>query len=53
MDALVCFIRSDLDCLVLDDTVLDRRDVPATWVETFRDLRPSHPGISGSVYTLL
>ena len=52
-DALVCFVRSDLDCLVLEDTVLDRRDVPAAWAETFRDVTSSRAGVSGSVYTLL
>lgn len=52
-DALVCFVRSDLDCLVLEDTVLDRRDVPAAWIETFRAVKPARTAVSGSVYTLL
>ena len=53
VDALVCFLRSDLDCLVLEDTVLDRRDVPPAWGDAFRDLRSAGGGVSSSVYTLL
>jgi len=53
IDALLCFVRSDLDCLVLEDVVLDRRDVPPQWREQFADLPVAHAGVSGMVYTLL
>ena len=53
VDALLCFVRSDLDCLVLEDVVLDRRDVPPAWIESFRDTAPAQAGVSSTVYTLL
>ena len=53
VDALLCFVRSDLDCLVLEDTVLDRRDVPPAWVESFRGTVTARAGVPGTVYTLL
>jgi carbamoyltransferase len=53
VEALLCFIRSDLDCLVLGNSVLDRRSVPPSWIETFRDVRPAGSGVSSTVYTLL
>ena len=53
VDALVCFVRSDLDCLVLEDLVLDRRDLPAGWVEAFRDTVTARSGVPNTVYTLL
>jgi carbamoyltransferase len=53
VDALLCFVRSDLDCLVLEDVVLDRRDLPQEWGESFRDLAPARSGVGSTVYTLL
>jgi carbamoyltransferase len=53
VDALLCFVRSDLDCLVLEDIVLDRRDVPAQWREWFADTGAERSGVSSMVYTLL
>ncbi|HUE84891.1 MAG TPA: carbamoyltransferase [Vicinamibacterales bacterium] len=53
IDALLCFVRSDLDCLVLEDTVIDRRDVPPAWIEAFRDTPARRTGVSHTVYTLL
>ena len=53
IDALLCFVRSDLDCLVLEDLVLDRRDVPAQWREWFAELPAARTGVSSMVYTLL
>ena len=53
IDALLCFVRSDLDCLVLEDLILDRRDVPPQWREWFADLPSGHAGVSSTVYTLL
>ena len=53
VDALLCFVRSGLDALVLEDTLLDRRDVPPAWVEAVRDMKPARAGVSSAVYTLL
>ena len=53
VDALLCFVRSDLDCLVLEDVVLDRRDLPPAWIASFRDTAPAPTGVSSTVYTLL
>ena len=53
LDALLCFIRSDLDCLVLEDLLLDRKDVPGSWLQWFRDRHLPAAAVSDSVYTLL
>jgi carbamoyltransferase len=54
VDALICFIRSDIDCLVLEDSVLERPGLPASWLEWFRRVGPGLPaGVSEQVYSLL
>jgi carbamoyltransferase len=54
LDAVVCFIRSDLDCLVLQDWALDRLALPDSWLERFRAPQGSAAmGVSDQVYTLL
>jgi carbamoyltransferase len=53
VDALLCFVRSDLDCLVLEDLLLDRRDVPPQWLEWFAGATAERSGVSSMVYTLL
>jgi predicted NodU family carbamoyl transferase len=52
LDALLCFIRSDLDCLVIEDLVLDRADLPPSWVNRLRTTVP-RAGVVDSVYALL
>lgn len=54
IDALLCFIRSDIDCLVLEDVIIDRENLPRSWIEWFRDTKPlfNHK-LSQSVYTFL
>jgi carbamoyltransferase len=53
-DALLCFIRSDLDCLVVEDFLLDRAGLPASWLEWFRATPPQAcQAVSSSTYTLL
>ena len=44
-----------IDVAVLDASglVLDRRDVPPAWIESFRDQAPAPGGVSSTVYTLL
>jgi carbamoyltransferase len=53
VDALLCFIRSDLDCLVLEDLFLDREGLSGSWLRWFRGQRPPTAAVRDSVYTLL
>jgi carbamoyltransferase len=53
VDAIACFVRSGLDCLVLEDFLLDRAAVPAEWLERFGDWQPAVEEKDRSVYTLL
>lgn len=52
LDALLCFIRSDLDALVMEDLVIERSSIPARWLER---LRPAGAGptrgVPHDVYT--
>jgi carbamoyltransferase len=53
-DAILCFVRSQIDALVLEDFVLDRELVPAQWRELAPPLLKSDvPSVSHKVYTLL
>jgi len=53
-DALLCFVRSQIDTLVLEDFVIDRDSVPPSWSETVSQLsRPEAPRVGYKVYTLL
>lgn len=52
-DALLCFVRSDIDCLVLEDFVLERSGLPAAWLEWFREAASVPSGVTETVYTLL
>ncbi|MEK6276211.1 MAG: carbamoyltransferase N-terminal domain-containing protein [Actinomycetota bacterium] len=54
VDALLCFIRSNLDCLVLEDFVLDRNGLPEAWLDWFGGTSPRlERGVADSIYTLL
>jgi len=63
VDALITFARSDLDALVLEDFLLDRRALPAHWPELFAtwDRLPPSPfghrkgksAISENLYTFV
>src|SRR5439155_487464 len=54
IDALLCFIRSDIDCLVMEDSVLDRSTLPGSWLEWFRRSGPQPAKVvSEKIYTLL
>jgi carbamoyltransferase len=62
VDALSCFGTSGLDCLVLEDCLLDRAAVPDHWRELLplwrqRDgqghREPSGEGVSGALYTFV
>ncbi|HKH46763.1 MAG TPA: carbamoyltransferase [Thermoanaerobaculia bacterium] len=54
-DALLCFARSGIDALVLEDFIIDRESVPpAWWNEMVRRSRPAAAaGVGHKVYTLL
>ncbi|HEX4417219.1 MAG TPA: carbamoyltransferase N-terminal domain-containing protein [Kofleriaceae bacterium] len=52
MDALLCFLRSDIDFLVLEDFVIDRAGVPGAWTGWYRSTGQSARAISDIVYTL-
>jgi carbamoyltransferase len=52
--ALLCFIRSNMDALVLGNHVLTRSGLPATWIDWFAGTRPEpSSAISETVYTFL
>ncbi len=54
VDALLCFLRSDIDCLVLDDFVVDRESLPQAWITWLKGTRPPRQScVSDNVYTLL
>jgi carbamoyltransferase len=53
-DALLCFARSGIDTLVLEDFVIDRDAVPAAWPELAERVpRSDRSGVGHQVYTLL
>ena len=53
-DALLCFTRSRIDSLVLDDFLLDRESIPPTWHELTARLLAGQPVglVSHEMYTL-
>ncbi|HEX2046199.1 MAG TPA: carbamoyltransferase C-terminal domain-containing protein [Acidimicrobiales bacterium] len=53
LDALLCFVRTDLDCLVLGDVLVERSALPSSWLEWFRDRPPPTPRTAHEVYALL
>lgn len=52
-DALMCFLRSQLDTLILEDLVLDRESIPETWKSWFEGQASPITGVSSTIYTLL
>ncbi len=56
VDALLCFGTSHIDCLVLEDFVLDREGLPEGWpelLEAWRKRPRSGFGISKDLYTFV
>jgi len=51
MDAISCFGRSKMELLVLDDFVIERRDIPKAW-ESYSTAAP-RPSEDYLVYTML
>lgn len=53
-DALICFLRSAIDCLVIEDTLIDRAALPQSWLARFGDTVPVVPAtIAHNVYSFL
>jgi carbamoyltransferase len=53
-DALLCFARSQIDALVLEDFIVDRESIPPAWSEIVSGLsRPEPSRVGFKVYTLL
>jgi carbamoyltransferase len=54
VDALLTFTRSKLDALVLEDFVIDRASLPASWTDLLpRVQRAAQTAVSERVYTLM
>ncbi len=52
-DALLCFARSRIDALVLEDFIIDRESIPAAWSELVAASRPAASRVGFKVYTFL
>jgi carbamoyltransferase len=52
-DALLCFVRSRIDALVLEDFIIDRESIPEEWSEFVAMSRPPGSGVGFRVYTFL
>ncbi|GAB7534008.1 carbamoyltransferase [Burkholderia sp. 22PA0099] len=53
-DALICFLRSAIDCLVVEDALIDRDEVPEIWLKRFGDTAPLvSSGIAHNVYSFI
>jgi carbamoyltransferase len=52
-DALICFARSHIDALVLEDFIIDRDSIPSEWNELVAESQLIAPRVSSKVYTLL
>ena len=54
LDALVCFLQARLDCLVLEDFLIDSRGVPQSWFDRYRYAHKNEDRmIPTNVYTFL
>lgn len=53
VDAIRCFLRCGLDALILEDILLDRRDVSPSWHDAVSRMPPVRSEPAANVYTLL
>jgi carbamoyltransferase len=54
VDALLCFVRSQIDVLVIEDFFIERESLPASWSVLFQQAaEPTVKGISHEVYTFV
>lgn len=52
-DALLCFVRAQLDALVIGDLVLRRDRIPPMWEVVAGASAPAPPAIGGDAYTFI
>jgi len=50
-DALACFVRCQLDALVLGDLIIHKRDVPPAWAVAEAAVAYQPPSVSSDLYT--
>jgi carbamoyltransferase len=51
---LLCFVRSQIDTLVIEEFLIDRASLPASWSVFFTaTAEPTVHGISHEVYTFI
>lgn len=53
IDALLCFIRSELDCLVLGDFLIDREDLPQEWLIWLHKTSVQTSHLNHEIYSFL
>jgi carbamoyltransferase len=54
LDALLCFVRSGIDSLVLEDCLMDRSCIPPEWPDALATVAQTRPSaVSHLVYTLV
>jgi carbamoyltransferase len=54
LDAILCFVRSGIDTLVLEDCLMDRAGIPPGWFEILASLVHTQPSaVSHLVYALV
>jgi carbamoyltransferase len=53
LDAIICFVRARLDCLVLEDLVIDRDAIPGLWLQVVEQLPLAGRSVDKNVYTML
>jgi len=51
MEAIRCFVTSEIDCLVLEDFVLDREGIPNDWFSIRESASPPVSSVSEYAYT--
>lgn len=53
-EALLCFLRSEMDCVVIEDFLVDRDAVPKAWLEWFEGSVPQPRSLRNEIlYTFL
>jgi carbamoyltransferase len=53
IDAILCFLRANLDCLVLEDIIIDRSSVPNSWYKWFENTGFLPSRFTQETYTFL
>jgi carbamoyltransferase len=54
LDALTCFLRSEMDCLAIADFFISRSQVPSSWIDRVRESEvPATHAVNYDIYSLL